>query len=114
MRRTYLLPLLSSLFLSNVAIATGFLSDATKLGANTGAMTYCANNFADNSSDKRKYRNLGLLSLKEFNQLTGREKAKALVVKRLAEDKGEYYGKRLTRKSCTNLRKTMSAVYLVR
>ncbi|WP_448213720.1 hypothetical protein [Colwellia sp. MEBiC06753] len=90
------------------------LSDATKLGANTGAMAYCADKFGRDDDDRKKYNRLRLLSLKELDKLSGANKIKAIAVKKLAEDKGEYYGKKLDKSRCTSLRKTMSIVYLSR
>ncbi len=62
--------------------------------------------------DKGKYKLVRLRTLDDFSALEGEAKAKALVVKKLAEDKGEYLGKKLTKDRCTSLRKTLGLKYL--
>lgn len=85
-------------------------SDAAELGANTGAMQYCGDKFADDDDDGR-YKFLRIKLLKEFDALPDDQKAKALVLKKAAEDDGEYLGKRLDKKRCTSLRKMLHIKY---
>ena len=85
-------------------------SDAAELGANTGAVVYCGDRFADDEDDGR-YRLLRLKLLEEFDALPDDEKAKALVLKKAAEDDGEYLGKRLDEERCTSLRKMLYLKY---
>jgi hypothetical protein len=53
--------------LSGAALADVF-SEAAKLGANTGAMAYCGDNFADDD-DKGRYKMIRLKLLGEFGDL---------------------------------------------
>ena len=85
-------------------------SEAAELGANTGAMKYCGDSFADEDDDGR-YSILRIKLLKEFEELPDDQKAKALVLKKSAEDDGEYLGKRLDRDRCTSLRKMLYLKY---
>ena len=54
----------------------------------------------------------GLQALNDFGELEGEAKAKALVVRKLAENKGEYLGKKLTKDRCKSIRKILSLKYL--
>jgi hypothetical protein len=85
-------------------------SDAAELGANTGAMAFCGDRFADDDDDGR-YKILRLKLLKEYDALPDDQKAKALVLKKAAEDDGEYLGKRLDKDRCTSLRKMLYLKY---
>ena len=85
-------------------------SDDAELGANTGAMAYCGDRFADEDDDG-KYKLLELKLLKEFGDLPDDQKAKALVLKKAAEDDGDYLGKKLDRSRCTSLRKMLYLKY---
>ena len=96
-------------FMSSSANADVF-SDAAELGANTGAMAYCGDKFADDDDDGR-YKLLELKLLKEFGDLPDDQKAKALVLKKAAEDDGDYLGKKLDRDRCTSLRKMLYLKY---
>lgn len=95
--------------MSNTASADVF-SDAAELGANAGAMAYCGDKFADDDDDGR-YKLLELKLLKEFGDLPDDQKAKALVLKKAAEDDGDYLGKELSRDRCTTLRKMLYLKY---
>jgi hypothetical protein len=95
--------------LSGAALADVF-SEAAKLGANTGAMAYCGDNFADDD-DKGRYKMIRLKLLGEFGDLPDDEKAKALILKKAAEDDGDYLGKKLDADRCTSLRKTLYLKY---
>jgi hypothetical protein len=79
--------------LSGAALADVF-SEAAKLGANTGAMAYCGDNFADDD-DKGRYKMIRLKLLGEFGDL----------------DDGDYLGKKLDADRCTSLRKTLYLKY---
>lgn len=85
-------------------------SDAAELGANTGAVAYCGDRFADDDDDGR-YKILRIKLLEEFEALPDDQKAKALVLKKAAEDDGEYLGKRLDEDRCTSLRKLLYLKY---
>lgn len=101
--------LLSVLMLASNAGADLF-SDAAELGANTGAMAYCGDEFADDDDDGR-YKLLELKLLKEFGDLPDDQKAKALILKNAAEDDGDYLGKSLDQDRCTSLRKMLYLKY---
>ncbi len=81
-------------------------SEAAQLGADTGAMKYCAENIADDD-EKGKYNLLKLKTLKAYDKLESEEKAKALILRRAAEDKGEYLGDKLDKKRCDSIRKLL-------
>ena len=85
-------------------------SDAAELGANTGAVAYCGDRFADDGDDSR-YKILRLKLLEDFDALPDDQKAKALVLKKAAEDDGEYLGKALDEERCTSLRKMLYLKY---
>ena len=95
--------------MSNTAVADVF-SDAAELGANTGAMAYCGDKFADDD-DEGRYKMLHLKLLKEFGDLPDDQKAKAIVLKKAAEDDGDYLGKKLTSDRCSSLRKMLYLKY---
>lgn len=94
----------------STAAAADVFSDAAELGANTGAMAYCGENYADDDDDGR-YKMLELKLLKEFGDLPDDQKAKAIVLKKAAEDDGDYLGKNLTENRCTSLRKMLYLKY---
>ena len=85
-------------------------SDAAKLGANVGAMQYCADCCADDD-DKKKYKLLRLKTLKEYGDLNSDEKAKALILRKKAEDDGDYLGKKLDKDRCDSIRKMLQLKY---
>ena len=84
-------------------------SEAAKIGANAGAMKYCRDKVA-NSDDKSKYKLLAIKSAKEFDDLDGDDKIKALVYRKAAED-GEYLGDPLTEDRCDKVRKLLFLKY---
>ncbi|MEK6223474.1 MAG: hypothetical protein N2A97_01255 [Thermodesulfobacteriales bacterium] len=90
-------------------MADGVVSDAGKLGANAGAMTYCRDNFKTEDDDGR-YNLLVIQTTKEFGDLTGEDKAKALITRKAAED-GDYLGKKLNKKRCASIRKILLTKY---
>jgi hypothetical protein len=92
-------------FTANSAGAEVF-SEAAKLGANTGAMQYCADHFAD-ADQKNKYKMIRLKLIKEFDDLESGKKTKALVYRKAAEDKGEYLGDKLDKERCDSIRKLL-------
>ena len=85
-------------------------SDAAELGANTGAVAYCGSRFADDDDDGR-YKILRLKLLEDFDAPPDDQKAKALVLKKAAEEDGEYLGKALDEERCTSLRKMLYLKY---
>lgn len=87
------------------------LSDAAELGANAGAMTYCRERFATEEDDGR-YKLLALAAGRELGKLTGEAQAKALLVKKSAED-GDYLGKPLDQERCTSIRKLLVVKYSI-
>ncbi len=97
------------LLFSGVASADVF-SEAAKLGANAGAMAYCGDHFAD-GSDKSKYNLLRLKSLKEYDNLPSDDKLKALVLKKKAEEDGDYLGDKLDKNRCDSIRKLLILKY---
>lgn len=81
-------------------------SESAKLGANTGAMQYCADNFAD-ADEKGKYKLIRLKLLKEFDALESGTKTKALIYRKAAEEKGQYLGDKLDKQRCDSIRKLL-------
>jgi len=84
----------------------GLVSDATEVGYRAGAMSYCKDHHA--GDDESKYSLLAISTYKDLDELPSDEKAKALLVMKSVEDKGEYLGKKLDRGRCESLRKTYS------
>jgi hypothetical protein len=84
------------------------VSDAAKLGANAGAMEYCRDNFMTDD-DNGRYALLVAATTKDFGAL-GDDKAKALVMKKAAED-GEYLGDQLDAGRCESVRKILLTQY---
>lgn len=85
------------------------VSDAAKLGANTGAMKYCRDKIASDD-DRGKYNLLVLKTTEEYGDLDSDEKLKALVFRRAAED-GDYLGDPLTEDRCDSIRKILFLKY---
>jgi hypothetical protein len=85
-------------------------SDAAKLGANVGAMKYCTECCAD-EDDEKKYKLLRLKTLKAFDDLPEDDKAKALILRKKAEDDGDYLGKKLDKERCDSIRKMLYLKY---
>ncbi len=92
-------------------MADGLVSDAGKLGANAGAMRYCRDNFKTEDDDGR-YNILVIKTTKDFGDLDGGDKAKALITRKAAED-GDYLGKKLDKKRCASIRKILLLQYSV-
>lgn len=99
---------LISVFSGNSAYAEVF-SEAAKLGANAGAMSYCRDNFMT-EDDNGRYNILAIKTLEDFNRLSSGEKVKALVYKKAAED-GDYLGDELTQERCEDLRQLLYIQY---
>lgn len=110
MKSVILLALAGLVGLLTVDASADVFSDSAELGANTGAMAYCGDNFADDDDDGR-YKLLELKLLKEFGDLPDDQKAKALILKKAAEDDGDYLGKALDGDRCTSLRKMLYLKY---
>ncbi|MGR5212770.1 hypothetical protein ACPV4A_19665 [Vibrio rotiferianus] len=85
------------------------ITDASKIGANAGAMSYCYDHIAS-SKDKSKYRLLKLKTLEEYQDLDSGDRARALVMKKAAED-GDYLGDPLDKSRCNSLRKMLFVKY---
>lgn len=92
-----------------MALPAFAISDAAKIGANAGAMSYCREQVVS-ANQRMKYATLATRSLQEFEKLEGDEKTKALVMKRAA-DNGEYLGKPLTNKRCKKIRNSLFVLY---
>jgi len=88
--------------------ATAQVSDASKLGANAGAMEYCRANFMTDD-DNGRYALLIAATTKDFAALDG-DKSKALIMKKAAED-GEYLGDPLDAGRCESVRKILLTQY---
>lgn len=84
-------------------------SDAAKIGANAGAMSYCKDNVIS-KNQRFKYNALAARSLREFNELGSGERTKALIWKNAANN-GEYLGKPLTKKRCESVRNSLFVLY---
>ena len=108
--RLAILTTLTGLWLLTSAASADVFSDAAELGANAGAMAFCGDAFADDDDDGR-YKLLELKLLEEFGDLPDDQKVKALVLKKAAEDDGDYLGKKLDRDRCTSLRKMLYLKY---
>ncbi|MDN2481202.1 hypothetical protein [Vibrio agarivorans] len=83
-------------------------SDAVKTGANAGAAEYCLDRHA--GDNKSKWRLLKVKTTKAYGNLNSKERTKALVARKAAED-GEYLGDKLNGKRCDSLRKMMYVKY---
>jgi hypothetical protein len=95
---------LSALLLSSFSSQAALFSDAAKLGANAGAMEYCKN---IDSGDSSKYNLLKIRTLKEYDRLDSGDRAKALIYRKSAEDKGIYLNDPLDKKRCQSIRRTL-------
>ncbi|MEZ8739911.1 hypothetical protein AB6E21_07775 [Photobacterium swingsii] len=103
--------LIKTLSLALIVLATNAyaITDASKVGANAGAMVYCYDHVA--SSDQRsKYQVLKLQSYEQYKDLPSNERARALLMKKAAED-GDYLGDRLDKRRCDSLRKMFHIQY---
>lgn len=96
------------LLTSTIGFNAYAITDASKIGANAGAMSYCYDRVA--SKDKSKYRLLKLKTLEEYQDLDSGDRARALVMKKAAED-GEYLGDPLDKSRCNSLRKMLFVKY---
>ncbi len=85
------------------------VSDASKVGANAGAMIYCYDNVAD-KDQRSKYKILKLKSYDEYKKLSDDDRGKALIMKKAAED-GDYLGDPLDKGRCDSLRKMLYLKY---
>ncbi len=88
------------------------VSDASKLGANAGAMEYCRDNFMTDD-DNGRYNLLVAATTKDFGNLAdGDDKAKALLMRKAAED-GDYLGSPLDAGRCESIRKLLLTQYAI-
>ena len=71
--------------------------------------SYCYDHIAS-SKDKSKYRLLKLKTLEEYQDLDSGDRARALVMKKAAED-GDYLGDPLDKSRCNSLRKMLFVKY---
>jgi hypothetical protein len=90
-------------------VSADVISEAAKIGANTGAMEYCKKRVAKDD-DKSKYKLLSISTYKEFDDLDSSDKTKALIYKKAAED-GDYLGDPLDEGRCDSLRKMLFIKY---
>ncbi|WP_244915545.1 hypothetical protein [Vibrio hyugaensis] len=97
------------LLTSTIGFNAYAITDASKIGANAGAMSYCYDHIAS-GKDKSKYRLLKLKTLEEYQDLDSDDRARALVMKKAAED-GEYLGDPLDKSRCNSLRKMLFVKY---
>ena len=88
--------------------ASAQVSDASKLGANAGAMEYCRSNFMTDD-DNGRYALLVAATTKDFASLDD-DKAKALITKKVAEG-GDYLGNSLDAGRCESVRKILLTQY---
>jgi hypothetical protein len=86
------------------------VSDASRIGANAGAMEYCRDNFMTDD-DNGRYALLLAATTKDFGSL-GDDKSKALIMKKAAED-GEYLGDKLDAGRCESIRKILLTQYSI-
>lgn len=86
------------------------VSDASKLGANVGAMEYCRDNFMTDD-DNGRYGLLVAATTKDFSNLSeDGDKTKALLMKKAAVD-GDYLGKPLDAGRCESVRRILLTQY---
>lgn len=97
------------LLTSTIGFNAYAITDASKIGANAGAMSYCYDRVAS-GNDKSKYRLLKLKTMEEYQDLDSGDRARALVMKKAAED-GEYLGDPLDKSRCNSLRKMLFVKY---
>jgi hypothetical protein len=69
-------------------------------------MAYCKDHAGDDAS---KYNLLAISTLKDLDKLSSEDKAKALLVSKSVEEKGEHLGKKLDKDRCESLRKLYGA-----
>ncbi len=84
-------------------------SDAVKVGANAGAMSYCKDKVVSRN-DRAKYNVQLVKALEEFDALDKKERRRAVVSKNAA-DKGDYLGNPLTKQRCESVRNTLIVRY---
>ena len=96
------------LFVAGPSIGAGF-SEAAKIGANSGAMSYCNDEIASDD-DGSKYSLLSISAYKEYDDLASDDKLKALVYRKAAED-GDYLGDPLDEDRCDSIRKLLYLRY---
>ena len=101
---------LVTLLLFPASLAFGdVMSDASKVGANAGAMSYCKDHVSSDD-DRSKYSLLSVKTMEEYNDLSDDDKVKALVMRKAAEN-GDYLGKPLDEDRCDSLRKSLFLRY---
>jgi hypothetical protein len=91
---------------AGVLQAQGLVSEETKTGALMGAMKYCREHHAADGKEERKYKRVSRDALKKLDGMESKEKKKALLASKSAEDKGEYLGRKLDPEQCEKVRKT--------
>lgn len=77
-------------------------SEIHKLGAFSGAMKFCERQYSGN---EKRYQWARLRVAKEVGDMSGHNKAKALLASDNAERKGTYLGNRLDKRECEGLLK---------
>ncbi|MCW8328912.1 hypothetical protein MD588_08830 [Photobacterium sp. SDRW27] len=104
MKRLSLLAAASIALFSALPAHAKIFSDAAKLGANAGAMQYCKK---IDSANEGKYNLLGIRTLKEYERLDTGDRAKALIYRNKAEQKGIYLSDPLNKERCRKIRRTL-------
>lgn len=104
MKKSPLLAAVSIALFSIMPARADVFSDAAKLGANAGAMQYCKKIDRPNES---KYDLLGIRTLKKYERLDSGDRAKALIFRKKAEQKGIYLSEPLSRERCRKIRRTL-------
>ena len=69
------------LLTSTIGFNAYAITDASKIGANAGAMSYCYDHIAS-SKNESKYRLLKLKTLREYQDLYRSDRTKVLVIKK--------------------------------
>jgi hypothetical protein len=97
-------PLLLACLAGSAHSAPG-LNDAESLGAQAGAMEYCRDNFSSDSKTRNQYDALRSAYIKDFDQLAGNDKQRALQIAGVVGKKGNVGGKKLSESRCDQIRK---------
>jgi hypothetical protein len=91
--------------LAGSAYSAPALNDAESLGVQAGAMEYCRDNFSADSKTRNQYDALRSAYVKDFDQLAGNDKQRALQIAGTVGKKGNVGGKKLSESRCDQIRK---------
>ena len=97
-------PLLLACLAGNAHSAPG-LNDAESLGTQAGAMEYCRDNFSSDNKTRNQYDALRSAYIKDFDQLAGSDKQRALQIAGMVGKKGNVGGNKLSESRCDQIRK---------